>query len=103
MDKEFWTMEEVVETFEVEERFLQQLEEEDILCPVCRDQPSSKVFGALELEKIRLAKLLVEEMDVNVAGVEIILRMRQMMFEMRKQFDDILEDLARQVRERMRG
>jgi MerR family transcriptional regulator/heat shock protein HspR len=103
MDKEFWTLEEVVETFEVEERFLQQLEEEDILCPVCRDQPSSKVFGALELEKIRLAKLLVEEMDVNVAGVEIILRMRQMMFEMRKQFDDILEDLARQVRERMRG
>ena len=43
----------------------------------------------------------LEEMGVKVAGVEIILRMRRMMFEMRKQFDDILEDLARQVRERM--
>ena len=101
MDKEFWTVEEVVQIFEVDEHFLQELEEEDILCPVCRDQPSSKVFGTSELEKIRLAKILVEEMDVNVAGVEIILRMRQMMFEMRTQFDDILEDLARQVRERM--
>ena len=101
MDKEFWTVEEVVEIFEVDERFLQELEEEDILCPACRDEPSSRVFSTSELEKIRLAKLLVEEMDVNVAGVEIILRMRQMMFEMRKQFDDILEDLARQVHEKM--
>ena len=101
MDKEFWTVEEVVQIFEVDERFLHELEEEDILCPVCRDEPSSKVFSTSELEKIRLAKLLVEEMDVNVAGVEIILRMRQMMFEMRKQFDDILEDLARQVHEKM--
>jgi MerR family transcriptional regulator, heat shock protein HspR len=102
MDKGFWTVKEVVEIFEVDERFLQELEEEDILCPVCRDNPSSKEFSTSELEKIRLAKILVEEMDVNVAGVEIILRMRQMMFEMRKQFDDILEDLARQVRERMK-
>ena len=101
MDKEFWTVEEVVGIFEVDERFLQELEEEDILCPVCRDKPFSKVFSTSELEKIRLAKILVEEMDVNVAGVEIILRMRQMVFEMRKQFDDILEDLARQVRKKM--
>ena len=101
MDKEFWTVTEVMEIFEVDERFLRELVEEDVLCPVCRDEPSSKVFGSSELEKIRLAKILVEEMGVNVAGVEIILRMRRMMFEMRKQFDDILEDLARQVRERM--
>ena len=101
MDKEFWTVTEVMEIFEVDERFLQELEEEDVLCPVCRDEPSSKVFSSSELEKIRLAKILVEEMGVNAAGVEIILRMRRMMFEMRKQFDDILEDIARRVRERM--
>jgi len=101
LDKEFWTVTEVMEIFEVDERFLQELEEEDVLCPVCRDEPSSKVFSSSELEKIRLAKILVEEMGVNAAGVEIILRMRRMMFEMRKQFDDILEDIARRVRERM--
>jgi hypothetical protein len=33
-------------------------------------------------------------------GVEVILRMRQMMFDMRKQFDDILEDLAAQLQGR---
>ena len=103
MDKEFWTTAEVVEIFDVEERFLEELEKEDILCPVCRGELSSKVFSSSEMEKIRLAKILVEEMEVNVAGVEIILRMRQTMFEMRKQFDDILDDLARQLRERMKA
>jgi MerR family transcriptional regulator/heat shock protein HspR len=101
MDKEFWTIDEVVEIFEVDARFLQELEEEDVLCPVCPNETSYKVFSNSELEKIRLAKILVEEMGVNVAGVEVILRMRQTMFEMRKQFDDILEDLAHQLREEM--
>jgi MerR family transcriptional regulator/heat shock protein HspR len=52
------------------------------------------VFSQKEREKLRLALLLMEEMEVNLPGVEIILRMRQTMDEMRKQFDDILEDLA---------
>ena len=102
MDKEFWTVREVLELFEVEERFLEDLEEEEVLCPVCRDRPPSKLFTASELEKLRVAKILVEEMGVNLEGVEIILRMRRMMFDMRKQFDDILEDLALQLRERLK-
>jgi MerR family transcriptional regulator/heat shock protein HspR len=101
MDKEFWTVAEVVEIFDVDERFLADLEEEEVLCPICQDSPPSKLFGASEMEKLRLAKILVEDMGVNLAGVEIILRMRQRMFEMRKQFDVILEDLAQQLRERL--
>jgi MerR family transcriptional regulator/heat shock protein HspR len=100
MDKEFWTIAEVVEIFQVDERFVADLEEEEVLCPVCQDSPPSKLFGASELEKLRLAKILVEDMGVNLAGVEIILRMRQRMFDMRKQFDVILEDLAQRLRER---
>ena len=43
----------------------------------------------------------MEEMDVNLPGVEVILRMRQNMIDMRRQFDDILEDLARELRKRI--
>jgi MerR family transcriptional regulator/heat shock protein HspR len=41
-------------------------------------------------------------MGVNLAGVEVVLRMRQNMVEMRRQFDAILEDLAREVQETLR-
>jgi len=51
-----------------------------------------------ELDKLRLVKVLMEEMEVNLPGVEVILRMRQNMLQMRRQFDDILEDLAIQVK-----
>ena len=99
MTKEFWTVTEVVEIFEVDEGFLAELEEEEVLCPLCRDDPPAKLFSSTELEKLRLAKLLIDDMGVNLPGVEIILRMRQSIYEMRRQFDDILEDLAERLRE----
>jgi MerR family transcriptional regulator/heat shock protein HspR len=100
MKKEFWTRTEIVELFQVDDRFLSSLEEEELLCPVCREDAAARVFPPQELEKLRLAKVLVEEMGVNLAGVEIILRMREMMFSMRRQFDEILEDLARSLQGR---
>jgi MerR family transcriptional regulator/heat shock protein HspR len=102
MAKDFWTVKEVIEFFEVDERFLSDLEQEELLCPLCPGESPEKVFPSQELEKLRLAKVLVEEMGVNLAGVEIILRMRQMMFDMRKQFDGILEDVAKEIERRLK-
>jgi MerR family transcriptional regulator/heat shock protein HspR len=99
--KEFWTVTEVVEFFQVDEAFLIELEEEEVLCPVCREDPRKKLFSSPELEKLRLAKLLYEDMGVNLAGVDIILRMRQNMIDMRGQFDEIMEDLARRLKQTM--
>jgi MerR family transcriptional regulator/heat shock protein HspR len=103
MDKEFWTVTEVMETFDVDEGFLADLEEEELLCSVCREGSPAKLFRTEELEKLRLVKALVEDMGVNLAGVEVILRMRQMMFDMRRQFDEILDDLAQEFQSRLKG
>ena len=98
MEKEFWTYSEVVEIFQMEESLLYELEEEEVICPTCREGSSAKVFSSGDLENLRLAKILMEEMGLNLPGVEVVLRMRQSMIEMRRQFDDILEDLARQIK-----
>ena len=99
MTKELWSITEVSEVFEVEERFLIELEDEEIICSVCNGDPPTKLYTSSELEKLRLAKILTEDMGVNLAGVEVILRMRQSMIEMRRQFDSILEDLARELQD----
>jgi MerR family transcriptional regulator/heat shock protein HspR len=101
MVKEFWTITEVVEHFQITERFLSELEEEEIVCSICRENSPTKLIASEDLEKLRLAKILVEEMGVNLAGVEVILRMRQSMIEMRTQFDDIFQDLAGQIQEKL--
>ena len=99
MSKEFWTITEVIEIFQVDEGFLAELEQEEIICPMCREDHPAKLFPPAELEKLRLAKMLIEDMDVNLPGVDIILRMRQSMFEMRRQFDAILKDIASHFQE----
>ena len=101
MAKEFWTITEVVERFQITEGFLSELEEEEIVCSVCRENDPNKVFTSEDLERLRLAKILVEEMGVNLAGVEVILGMRQRMIEMRRQFDDIFQDLAGHIQEKL--
>lgn len=100
-NKKFWTVSEVIEVFEIEERFLKDLEAEDIVCPICREDPPAKLFSNDDLERLRFAKSLVEDMGVNLAGVEVALRMRQSMIDMRRQFDAILEELVRQLRKRL--
>ena len=97
MTKKYWSFTEVVEFFQVNETFLNDLEKEDIVCPTCREGLSDRSFSASEMEKVRLAKILMEEMDVNLAGVEVILQMRKNMIAMRKQFDAILEDMVREM------
>ncbi|RPI77080.1 MAG: hypothetical protein EHM45_10545 [Desulfobacteraceae bacterium] len=100
MAERFWTMTEIIEEFRIDEDFFMELEQEEILCPACLANAPDKVFAESELEKLRLAKILMEDMGVNLAGVDIILRMRRDLFALRNQFDDILEDLAKQWKTR---
>ena len=95
MTEQLWTVTEIIESFAIDEVFLVNLESEEIVCPTCNKKAQTKLFTASDIEKIRLAKILIEDMGVNLPGVEVILRMRDNMFEMRKQFDSILEDLAK--------
>ena len=102
MTKEYWTVSEVIEIFQMDEDTISYLDEEEIVCPECFDDYPTRRYSEVDLEKLRLVKVLIEDMDVNLPGVEVILRMRQSMLQMRKQFDDILEDLADQFKESLK-
>ncbi|NLD36306.1 MAG: hypothetical protein GX654_05485 [Desulfatiglans sp.] len=102
MTKEYWTLSEVIDIFEMDEETITYLEEEEIVCPECFAENPTKRFYSAELDKLRLAKILMEDMDVNLPGVEVILRMRENMVQMRRQFDAILEELAVQIKESMK-
>jgi MerR family transcriptional regulator/heat shock protein HspR len=99
MEKEYWSITEVVDRFQVDEHLIEELEREEIICSTCPEGHTIRYYSAPDLEKVRLARILMEDMDVNLPGVEVILRMRQGMIEMRKQFDAILEDMASQINE----
>ena len=98
MEKDVWTVREVVELLNIDEDFIAALQKEDIITLMRDDSRGENLLRRQEIDKIRVAKVLIEDMDINLPGVEVILGMRQNMIDMRRQFDDILKDLADEIR-----
>ncbi len=94
MSKKLWSVSEIIEIFNVDQKFIEDLENENIICNTGRENTSEKFFSEEDMERLRLAKIFMHEMDVNIPGIEVILQMRQSMIDMRKQLDAILEDMA---------
>ncbi|MBN2255268.1 MAG: hypothetical protein JW736_06150 [Deltaproteobacteria bacterium] len=101
MTLKLWTIIDITEIFQVDEQFIVDLEEEDIICATFEEGMTHKCYSPEEVEKLRLAKILVEDLDVNLPGVDIILRMRSNMVEMRRQFDAILKDIADKIKDEL--
>ena len=95
MKKDYCSIREVKELYQIGDEFLEILEREEIICPKCDTGAQTKLFSPSDLEKVRIAKVLMEDMGVNLPGVEVVLHLRQNLIEMRKQFDGILEDIAK--------
>ena len=56
------------------------------------------VVSGEDVDKARLAMLLMNELDVNLAGAEVIVHMREEMLAMQRQFGKILETLIAEIR-----
>lgn len=84
----FYTRAEVVELLELDEGFLISLESEEIITV---DAPSGEAgdFSERMLERTRVAHTLVHELDVNLAGAAIIVRMREEIAGLQRRLQDL--------------
>ena len=55
--------------------------------------PLEREYTSDEAELARVARVLHRELDVNLAGVEVILRMREEMLALRRQMTEVLQKL----------
>ena len=70
-----FTRHEIAQILELDEEFVAALERESILFV---DTPGSQAeFSRRMLDRARVAHSLVEELEINLAGVAVILRMRE--------------------------
>jgi MerR family transcriptional regulator/heat shock protein HspR len=101
MAQTYYYRRQIVEIFEVEESFLDILEEEELVCPVQEESTQEKVFPPDQVERIRIINNLVNDLEVNLAGVEVIMEMRENLIRMQRQFDQILETLVKELKTRL--
>jgi MerR family transcriptional regulator/heat shock protein HspR len=89
-----YTRRQIVELLDVEETFLVALEREEIVVADLSEEAEA-AFSETMLERVRVAANLVNELEVNLAGVAIILRLREELSQTRRK----LEQLARRAKE----
>ncbi len=90
----YYTRKQIVELLSVDDGFIVSLEQEEI---ITRDAPTEEPgeFSERMLERARVAHNLVRDLDVNLAGAAVIVRMREEMAGLRHRVEELLEELRR--------
>ena len=96
MPRKFLRITEVIKICNVDAKFVMRLEREKVIYPIVRR--SQKVYPLDQVDRVRVARLLMEDMGVNLEGAEVALHMREQMIAMQRQFDEILRRLGRQLK-----
>ena len=60
----------------------------------CRSPGNIRLYSERDIALLRRVKTLIEDMGVNLAGVEVVLRMMQRMNELQSELEQARESLA---------
>ena len=91
----------VAERYEVHPQTLRLYEREGLLKP-SRSEGNTRLYTDGDLERLEVILQLTRELGVNLAGVEIILNMREKMSAMQQQIEEFVNTLNREMAARLR-
>jgi MerR family transcriptional regulator, heat shock protein HspR len=89
----------VAEQYEIHPQTLRLYEREGLLAP-SRSEGNTRLYTDEDLERLDVILKLTRELGVNLAGVEIILNMREKMEAMQKQIQGFVETLNEELSQR---
>lgn len=82
----------VAELYDIHPQTLRLYEREGLLTP-SRSVGNTRLYEDSDLERLEIILSLTRELGVNLAGVEIILNMREKMSQMQREFEQFFEYL----------
>ena len=89
----------VAEQYEIHPQTLRLYEREGLLAP-SRSEGNTRLYTDDDLERLEIILKLTRELGVNLAGVEIILNMREKMEAMQRQMEKFVRTLNQELTER---
>ncbi len=89
----------VAEQYQLHPQTLRLYEREGLLTP-SRSEGNTRLYTQDDLERLEVILKLTRELGVNLAGVEIILNMREKMSEMQKQIEEFVSSLNTEIHQR---
>jgi MerR family transcriptional regulator, heat shock protein HspR len=92
----------VSEQFGLHPQTLRLYEREGLLKP-SRSDGNTRLYTAEDLERLEVILKLTRDLGVNLAGVEIILNMRERMEQMQHQIEEFVSSLNTEISQRSRS
>ncbi|HXP85941.1 MAG TPA: helix-turn-helix transcriptional regulator [Bryobacteraceae bacterium] len=92
----------VSEQFGLHPQTLRLYEREGLLKP-SRSDGNTRLYTAEDLERLDVILKLTRDLGVNLAGVEIILNMREKMEQMQHQIEEFVSSLNTEISQRSRS
>jgi MerR family transcriptional regulator/heat shock protein HspR len=89
----------VAEQYEIHPQTLRLYEREGLLKP-SRSDGNTRLYTEADLERLEVILHLTRDLGVNLAGVEIILNMREKMMQMQQQIESFVETLNQELSDR---
>ncbi|MBV9242522.1 MAG: helix-turn-helix transcriptional regulator [Acidobacteria bacterium] len=93
-----YTISAVAELYDIHPQTLRLYEREGLLKP-SRSEGNTRLFEDSDLERLEVILSLTRDLGVNLAGVEIILNMREKMSQMQREFERFFEYLKSHANE----
>ena len=90
----------VSEQYEIHPQTLRLYEREGLLKP-SRSDGNTRLYTEADLERLEVILHLTRDLGVNLAGVEIILNMREKMMQMQVQIESFVETLNQELSDRV--
>src|SRR5271156_5541241 len=90
----------VAEMYEIHPQTLRLYEREGLLKP-SRTEGNTRLYTDEDLERLEFILNLTRELGVNIAGIAIILQMRERMEEMNRQMQSFVDYVRTEMLERM--
>ncbi|MEM1177945.1 MAG: MerR family transcriptional regulator [Acidobacteriota bacterium] len=97
--KKYLMISAVAERFEIHPQTLRLYEREGLIRPA-RSSGNTRLYDDECLAQLEIVLTLTRELGVNLAGVEVILNMRDRMAAMQNEMDRVLEIVREQAQER---
>jgi MerR family transcriptional regulator/heat shock protein HspR len=91
----------VAEQYQIHPQTLRLYEREGLLKP-SRSDGNTRLYTDDDLERLEVILKLTRDLGVNLAGVEIILNMREKMAEMQHQIEQFVSSLNTEITQRSR-
>src|SRR6202046_3541422 len=92
----------VAEQYQIHPQTLRLYEREGLLKP-SRSDGNTRLYTDDDLERLEVILKLTRDLGVNLAGVEIILNMREKMGEMQHQIEQFVTSLNTEITQRTRS